>query len=364
MLMSKPKGIYILDTDSAKLIYGEPERRDIARLLDVYAPDQTRQSAVENPSLLKKAEVLISGWGCPLLSEAFLDQMPQLKAVFYGGGAIGPIVTPAVWDRGIQITCAIEANSIPVAEYTLATIILSMKKAWQLSRQVREDQQYPERTAPGTYGSTVGLVSLGTISRALLKLLVPFEMKVIVYDPYLSEEEAENLGVESVSLSDLFRRSDVVSVHTPWLAETEGFIRAEHFASMKPEATFINTARGAVVDEDDMIEAAVLRPDLQFILDVLRQEPPIADSPLYTLPNVFITPHIAGSLGNECRRMGRYMVEEIERFVAGKPLRWAVTRDSAMHTSHQPSHRNAIPTLTISPAIRSAARRRRVDPVA
>jgi phosphoglycerate dehydrogenase-like enzyme len=364
ILMSKFKGLYILNADSANLIYGESERRDIARLVDICGPDQSRQSVKDNPSVLSKAQVLLTGWGCPVLDDAFLRRMPDLKAVFYGGGATGPFITPAVWERRIQVTSAIEANSIPVAEFTLATIILSLKKAWQFSRQLRDDRRCPERTAPGLYGSTVGLISMGTIARALLKLLAPFEVNVIVYDPYLAADEAAALGVERVALNELFQRSDVVSVHTPWLAETEGLVCAEHFALMKPDATFINTARGAIVEESDMVEAAARRPDLQFILDVLRTEPPVVDSPLYTLPNIFLTPHIAGSLGTECRRMGRYMVQELERFVTGQPLRWAVTADDAKNTSHRPAHRQIPAKVTIAPSIRPAAKRRSVDPVA
>src|SRR5438067_150279 len=97
-----------------------------------------------------------------------------------------------------------------------------------------------------------------------------------------------------------------------------------------------NSARGLVVRQDEMIQVARLRPDLQFVLDVATPEPPEPASALYSLPNVMFTPHIAGSGGAECRRMGRYMVEELERFAAGQPLRWAVTPQSVQHTSHRP----------------------------
>jgi phosphoglycerate dehydrogenase-like enzyme len=135
--------------------------------------------------------------------------------------------------------------------------------------------------------------------------------------------------VELLPLDELFRRADVVSLHTPLLKETEGMITGAHLASMKPGATFINTARGAIVREKEMIEALKKRPDLQAVLDVTHPEPPEPGSPLYTLPNVILTPHIAGSMDGECRRMGRYMVEELRRFVDGKPLRWQITREMA-----------------------------------
>jgi len=127
----------------------------------------------------------------------------------------------------------------------------------------------------------------------------------------------------------LFDRSDVVSLHTAWKKETENLIRGHHFARMKPGATFINTSRGAIVAEQEMIEVLRQRPDLWALLDVTWPEPPVAGSPLYTLPNVVLTPHIAGSTGPECRRMGRWMIEELDRYLAGQPLRWRVNAEMA-----------------------------------
>jgi phosphoglycerate dehydrogenase-like enzyme len=159
---------------------------------------------------------------------------------------------------------------------------------------------------------------------------------VLVYDPFVTPREARELGVELTSLDDLFHRSDAVSLHTPWLPETEGMITGAHIASMKPGATFINTARGQVVREKEMILAISRRPDLQIVLDVAAEEPPDPESPLYTMPNVVLTPHIAGSAGAECRRLGQYMVEELRRYVRGEPLQWAVTREMARFTCHRP----------------------------
>jgi phosphoglycerate dehydrogenase-like enzyme len=216
------------------------------------------------------------------------------------------------------VTAAIHANSIPVAEYTLATILLSLKHAWSLARQTRERRTFvPRNGAPSAFGSTVGLISLGNLGRTLVDLLRTFHLRILAYDPHLPAAAAKRMGVELVSLAEVFRRSDVVSLRAPHTAETEGMVTGAHLASM---ATFINTARGAVVRERELVEVLGRRPDLQAVLDVTDPEPPVRDSPLYTLPNVVLTPHIAGSAGGECRRMGRYMVEELERYVAGEPL--------------------------------------------
>lgn len=327
--MTRLRALYLLNTDAYDLIYGPDERRDIADLVTLVAPLQTAASLRADPTPLAQADVLFSGWGLPRMDAAFLDAAPNLKMVFYGAGSIRQMVTPAFWQRGIRITSAYAANAIPVAEYTLAAILLSLKHAWRFARDVRADRGYPHaRSVIGAYGATVGLVSLGVIARRVVELLRPFDVQVLAYDPFVAAEEAAALGAELCSLDELFRRSHVVSLHTPWLPETEGLITGAHLASMLPDATFINTARGAIVREDEMIAVFAARPDLWAVLDVTFPEPP-PDSALYTLPNVTLTPHIAGSLGVECRRMGRRMVEELQRYLRDEPLCWEVDEQQA-----------------------------------
>jgi len=324
------KGLYILHTDAFDKIYGPHEREDIARLVDIYAPRQSADAVKADPSILVQAEVIFTGWGGPRMDAEFLAAAPQLKVVFYGAGSIKRIVTDAFWDRRITITSAFAANAIPVAEYTLSQILFCLKHGWHYALTIKRDQSYPVRTrVPGAYGSTVGLIALGMIGRRVCQLLEPFDLKVIAYDPYVSPSEAEALGVELCSLDELFRRSDVVSLHAPWLKETENMITGTHFAAMKPGATFINTARGAIVHEPQMIDVLRRRSDLLVVLDVTYPEPPAPGSPLYTLPNVVLTPHIAGSLDTECRRMGRSMVEELQRYVAGEQLHWSISKEQA-----------------------------------
>jgi len=129
----------------------------------------------------------------------------------------------------------------------------------------------------------------------------------------------------------LLATADVVSLHTPLMEETKRLITERHFSRMKPGAVFINTARGEVVDQPGMIAVLEQRPDLQVVLDVCTPEPPAPDSPLYSLPNVVLTPHIAGSIGPECQRMGHAMVDEFERYLGGQDLQWEITaEDSAL----------------------------------
>jgi phosphoglycerate dehydrogenase-like enzyme len=234
------------------------------------------------------------------------------------------------WRRHPGCACAYAANAVPVSEYVLAAILFSLKRGWHFAFMTRHDRTISGQSqVPGAYGSTVGLVSLGMVGRQVRERLRPFDLRVVAYDPFVTSQEARTLDVDLMSLEDLFESSDVVSLHTPWLPETEGMILGSHLASMKRNATLINTSRGAVVRETEMVEVLRERTDLWAVLDVTHPEPPEPDSALYALPNVVLTPHIAGSLGRECRRMGRLVVDELRRYVEGEPLRHEVTSDRA-----------------------------------
>jgi phosphoglycerate dehydrogenase-like enzyme len=222
-------------------------------------------------------------------------------------------------------------NAVPVAEYTLATILLSLKSFWRHSLESKRLGRFPSERVPcaGGFGSKVGLISLGMIGRLVRERLRPFDLEVLAYDPFVTPEQATVLGIEMVALDEIFKQCDVVSLHTPWLKETEGMIQGRHFELMKKNATFLNTARGAVVRESEMIEVLKHRPDLTALLDVTYPEPPVAGSPLWTLPNVVLTPHIAGSQDHECRRMGRLMIDEYDRWNRGENLKWAISKEKA-----------------------------------
>jgi phosphoglycerate dehydrogenase-like enzyme len=311
--------VYLGRPDALEQVYGPRERAAAARLVRVAAPEA-----------LAEAEVALATWGTPVLDAAFLAGAPRLRAVLYGAGSVRAFVTDALWDRGVRVSSAAEANAACVAEYTLAVILFSLKHGWRLAAAMRGDGGVPDRHAvPGACGSVVGLVSLGAVGRLVRRRLRPFDLRVLAFDPFVGPEEARRLGVERCGLDELFRRSDVVSLHAPLLDTTRGLITGEHVAAMRPGATLVNTARGAIVREPELIAVLRSRPDLQAVLDVTDPEPPSSGSPLRTLPNVVLTPHIAGCVGPERRRLGRAMVGELRRLLAGRPLRWEVTRERA-----------------------------------
>lgn len=336
--MAQPKALYVLGSDSFERIYGPEERRDIEELVEIVAPVQDSRVAEHSPHLLQEVEIILSGWGGPRLNTSFLQAAPRLRALFYGAGATSGIVTPEAWARGVVVSSAWAANAVPVAEYALAAILWGLKRVLPHARAVRQARSFaPRLPVAGAYGSTVGIVSLGMVGRLVAERLQTFDVKVIAYDPVVDKAVALNCGVRLVSLRELFQSADVVSVHAPWLAETERMITAELVASMKPGATLINTSRGAVLDEPAVLEVLTRREDIQAILDVTHPEPPPPEARVYDMPNVLLTPHIAGSVGRECNRQGRFMVEELRRFLAGQPLRWQITPDVAAHSTHRPA---------------------------
>jgi phosphoglycerate dehydrogenase-like enzyme len=316
------KAVYILDPADMERIYPPSVQFEIARLVDVTSGVLSPNEALKRPELLKDMDILFSGWGGPILTREFLEMAPRLKAVFYGAGAIGYMLTDAFYQREIVVTTSNHINAIPVAEYSMAQILLGLKGTWRQARDTRTIREFrrPRLSVAGVYGSRVGLISLSTIGRLVVENLKPFRTKIIAYDPTVDRAEGERLGVEMVSLRQVFATADVVSVHAPVLMETLGMVTGSLLASMKEGATFINTARGDVVREDEMIEVLRRRPDLTAVLDVTLPEPPVPDSPLYELPNVILTPHIAGSLDGECRRLGEFMVDELRRYMTNQPL--------------------------------------------
>jgi phosphoglycerate dehydrogenase-like enzyme len=177
------------------------------------------------------------------------------------------------------------------------------------------------------YLEPVALLGCGAIGSLVARHLRYFGVPVLAFDVALSDARAQELGVEPVGLAEAFARALVVSNHLPDLPETVGLLRREHFARLRPHATFINTGRGATVDEAGMIEVLTARPDLCALLDVTWPEPPGRGSPLYRLDNVHLTSHIAGSLGDEMLRLADACLEDLERFLRGEALRHRVTPD-------------------------------------
>lgn len=271
-------------------------------------------------------ELAITGWGTPVLDRAALERLPRLRGVIHAAGSVRSMLPDEAWQRELQVSSAAHANAVPVAEFTLAAILFAGKDVIGVSRAYTTDQVRTDRGPEiGNFGRTVGIVGASLVGKRVIELLQPFDLTVLVYDPYLTAERAEALGATKIDdLVDLARRSDVFSLHAPSIPATSGMISAEVLAALPDGATLINTARPSII-ETAALEAELIKGRLRAMLDVTDPEPLPPGHVLYGLPNVFLTPHLAGSAGNELGRMGAAALDEVERFVAGSPLLHAVT---------------------------------------
>lgn len=274
-------------------------------------------------------EYVFSTWGIPVLTEAEIARyLPRLTTVFYAAGATDHFARP-MFARNVTVLSAWLANAIPVAEFCVAQILLGLKGYFHCNRINHSPEGWREgrqAAGPGIYGETVALIGAGAISRHVQELLKAFNVKVIVVN---SRPEKR-----VISLEEAFRTAFVVSNHLPNRDDNIGVLDGKLFASMRPGATFINTGRGAQVNEAEMIEVLEQRPDLTALLDVTHPEPPASGSKLYTLPNVQLSSHIAGSINDEVHRMADYMISELRHAVAGEPFQYQVT-ESMLLTSKQ-----------------------------
>jgi phosphoglycerate dehydrogenase-like enzyme len=310
-------------------VYTPDTRKQLAQHLR-FLPDATaRQPLVAPGSPYAKVQVLFSTWGMPTFTEDELNRFfPKLEALFYGAGSVQAFA-PALLACGVRIFSAAAANAVPVAEFTAAQILLANKGFFQSAALYRSNGFQAGRAfsqaLSGNLGATIGILGAGAIGRLVLQALKAGQPNILVFDPFLPDADAEALGVKKAGLDEIFAGCQVISNHLANNAQTQGILQYRHFSLMPPNATFINTGRGAQVVEADLARALREEPTRFAVLDVTFPEPMRKDSPLWALPNVVVSPHIAGSMGNETWRMGEYMRDAFLLYRAGKPCPYEVT---------------------------------------
>ena len=312
-----------------KKVYALGRKELLEKELNFYPEIITSKNFEESLPILQEIEFVFSTWGMLRLNEDQISLLKNLKIVFYAAGSVRYFCEPFL-KKGIKVVSAWIANGYPVAEFTLAQILLATKGYFLATRicqtyEGRKNYINLETKYPGNFEVNVSLLGAGGIGKNVINLLKPFKINILVYDPFLSEEKAKELGVAKVSLEEAFKNSIVVSNHIADLPETKKMIKKEHFRMMMPYATFINTGRGATVDEEGMLDVLEERDDLTALIDVTDPEPPEKDSRLFKLKNVFLSPHIAGTIGKELVRNADCVIEEYHRFKSGEKLLYEVT---------------------------------------
>lgn len=325
------RSILIGDPNSIARVYSEQTLKHLTDEAELAPRVVTHRMLKKGSVETAEVEYLFSTWGMPSLSEEEIARcFPNLRALFYAAGSVKGFAAPFL-ARGVKISSAYAANAIPVAEYTVSQILLATKGFFRssalYSRGEISEARRVASSYPGNFSIRVGLIGAGMVGKAVCRLLKPYSIDVLVYDPYLSDNAALELGVQKATLEDIFSTCIVVSNHVPNIPLTRGMFNYRLFSLLQENATFINTGRGAQVVEDDLCRILSERSDLVALLDVTDPEPPRADSPFITLPGAILTPHIAGSSGRETFRMGEYMLEEYRRFAAGKPLEYEITAE-------------------------------------
>lgn len=324
----RPPALLLMNAETYREAFGPDLRAELASRLDLRAPGPVTDLDLPD-DVVERVEILVTGWGVPRLDDEALARMPKLRAIFHAAGTIRTFLSPAALDSGITVCAAADANAGPVAEFTFAQIVLALKRVGRLADRYRTQRRPRDLSGLpglGTHGVTVGVVGASRVGRRVIERLHTLDVRVLLADPYVGASEAGALGAELVPLDTLCSRSDVVTLHAPLTPSTIGLVGERQLARMRDGAVLVNTARGPVVDHDALTPHLV-SGRLDAWLDVTDPEPLPADSPLWDLPNVVLTPHVAGALGNEVSRLGDQATAELCRFLDGAPLRHQVRPD-------------------------------------
>jgi len=331
---ARPSALMAMSPSLVQRLFTPARRAHLDQLVSLVRPDPIARFDAVPAEDLARLDVLVTGWGAPRLDAAALARMPRLRAVVHTAGSTQHLIDPVAWERpDFIVTTAAQANAVPVAEYSLAQILLAGKRTLARTAEHRRHRgtaaAWRTDVGGGNYGATVGLIGASRIGRLVAQLLKPFDLHVLIADPCITAAEATELGAEHVDLPALFSLSHVVSLHAPDVPSTRGMVSRELLARMPDGATFINTARPALVDEE-ALRSELVSGRLCAVLDVHDGLAP--EDPLWDVPTVEITPHIAGSLGNELHRMAEMALADLARIVAGDeplhpvdPRRLAVT---------------------------------------
>lgn len=331
--MSKPRVLYVPTDNHTKRVFRD---ETFARMLDLFDVDVNDTGAELEPDAVAEratgCDAIVTGWGSRSLAEAVFDNAPDLKLVAHSAGSVKFLVTPKMIDdylvpRGITIFSGNVAIALNVAEAAVGMLIMASRRWVEHNAHYHATGKWRSPDIPNNgqflRGCKLGVISASAVGREVIRLLEGWDIDFLCYDPYLTQEAAEELGVEKVELNELFERADHVTVHAPKIPETERMIGREQLRLLRDGAAVVNTSRGSVIDEDALVEE--LQTGRIFAaLDVTDPEPPAPDSPLQYLPNVIVSPHTAGAGYYGYFMIGDHTVQALEDCLAGKPVEHAV----------------------------------------
>lgn len=335
---SKVKISILLNKDMAHRIFHPNDLEFLRSFADIEDIETLPEKMTEEymAKAVKGADGCITCWGTPKVTEAVLSQAPGLKILAHGAGTPKAVVTDGIWERNVKVFTAAPIIAIDVAETALGLIICSIKRIFKFNRMTHAglwkksnpevDREEDKMLRLYRY-LNIGIIGASHVGRNLIRFLKPFGADLLLYDPFVNEEQAEALGVKKVSLEELMSTSDVVTIHAPNLPSTNHMINRENLSLMKDGAVLINTARGAIVDEPALLEE-LKKGRIFACLDVTDPEPPSKENELRGLENVVLTPHISGGHTINGRyELGHYLVQELYSFFTKGVLQYEVKKE-------------------------------------
>lgn len=317
----------IMDPGTRKMVINEKTIERMRKIGEVVMNEGgTEPEHVKE--LMKDATIAVTSWGNKPIDEDILSVCPNLKLVVHAAGSVKPVVSDALWEKGVRVSSSAPMLSMGVSETALGFTISASKNFYNLNANLHNGGWSEGKgDIRELYDLTVGVISGGWAGRHYIELLKPFQLRVLLYDPFISEEKAAAMGAEKATFEEILEQSDIISIHAPSIPETYHMFNRETLAKMKKDAVLINTARGSIIDETALYEHMKAGNLKYACLDVYDPEPPAADNPLRTLPNVIMTPHLAGLANNGLKKVGQHAAEEIEKFLRGEPMLAEVTKE-------------------------------------
>lgn len=314
--------------------FTEETQRLLAEYYDVtYNPLNRDYTEAELKEAIRGMDAVITGWGTPsFIGGRALEGNDTVKIIAHTAGSVADMLDMTPYEQGIRVVSGNKMFAESVAEGTIGYMIAALRRIPDEVQLMRNGGWKTKGIVPsqGLMDRTIGIIGYGSISKYLMQMLQPFRVKIkIFYHHSIDDAFLAAIGAQRVdTLEEIFRTCDIVTLHSALNDQTKGMIRGEHFAMMQEGALFVNTARGAIIREDEMIEE-LKKGRIQAFLDVFAVEPPVADSPMRTLPNVYCMPHRGGPTGDRWPYIGKAVVEDVIRFAKGEPLLYEIPRAQA-----------------------------------
>ncbi|MCL2319318.1 MAG: hydroxyacid dehydrogenase [Treponema sp.] len=326
------KGCFVSKDGSDRLnyVYKMGRREKFEKELEVLPGIVTEKNLDQHKAFLRETEVIITTWNFVPFTDAQIGEyFPKLRLVLYGAGSVQGFARPFL-NRGIRVVSGWVAMSVAVTEYASSQVLLANKGYFQALLKYRNEgfktaKDMCSNIYPGNFETRVGILGAGMIGAGVAKRLQESNLEILAYDPYLSDEKAKAINVKKVSIEEVFSTCQTITNHMAHNPQTQGMLNYRLFNLMGDYAVFVNTARGASVVEADLLRALKEKPTRTAVLDVTWPEPAAEGSELLSLPNVFLTPHIAGYANHEVLRLADYMFDELKRFKSNEKLLYEVT---------------------------------------